>query len=216
LETQIGDFLGCGVNLLVVVSVEFVIKNPLGLVDLFDIFSDTGADESVLEPTVGSFHFTFGLRGQGISDFDITIFQNLFPLRGGFIGKEVVFSPERIPSLDESEDAMGVYVVSVRESMAQDHGLEGQDMGPAGLLLDQNSVEHESAIIIQRCDKIPFFFGSGSPEMMRGVMLDQFPNIMGYDFPIMGRLFGFLQIEPMLFSPVNNRRQGNLLMVGNP
>ncbi len=112
MEAEIGDFLGCGVNLLVVISVQFVIKNPLGLVDLFDIFSDTGTDESVLEPTIGSFHFTFGLRGEGISDFHITIFQNLFPLRGGFIGKEVVFPPEGVPSLDESEDAMGVYVVS--------------------------------------------------------------------------------------------------------
>lgn len=101
-----------------VISVEFVIKNSLGVFDFFDVFSNTGADESVLEPTVGSFHFTFGLRGQGISDFDITIFQNLFPLRGGFIGKKVVFSPERIPPLDEAEDAMGVYVVSVRESVA--------------------------------------------------------------------------------------------------
>jgi len=43
--------------LLVVISVEFKIKDPLGLFDLFDVFSDTGADESVLEPTIGSFDF---------------------------------------------------------------------------------------------------------------------------------------------------------------
>lgn len=79
-------------------------------------------------------------------------------------------------------------------------------MGPAGLLLDQNSVEHESAIIIQGSDEIPFFLGGWCSEMMRGVMLDQFPNIMSYDFPIMSCLFGFLQIESMLFSPVNNGR----------
>ena len=45
LESQIGDFLGSGVKLLVVISVEFMIKNPLGLFDFFDLFSDTSADE---------------------------------------------------------------------------------------------------------------------------------------------------------------------------
>jgi len=32
----------------------------------------------------------------------------------------------------------------------------------------------------------------------------------------MSRLFGFLQIETMPFGPINNRRQGDLLMVGCP
>jgi len=61
LESPIGDFLGGGVKLLVVISVEFKIQNPLSLFDLFDIFSDTGADEPVLEPTIGSFDFASGL-----------------------------------------------------------------------------------------------------------------------------------------------------------
>ena len=123
-------------NLLVVISVEFMVKNPLGVFDFFDVFSDTGADESVLEPPIGSFHFAFGLRGQGISDFYITILEDLFPLRGGFVGPEVMFSPERVPSLDEAKDAMRVNIVCIRESKAKDDGLEGQDMGPARLLLE--------------------------------------------------------------------------------
>ncbi len=166
-------------NLLVVISVEFMVKNPLGLFDFFDVFSDTRADESVLEPTIGSFHFAFGLRGQGISEFYITILQDLFPLRGGFIGQEVMLSPERIPSLDEAKDAMGVYIVSVRESKAEDDGLEGQDMGPAGLLVEQSGIKDESTEIVKGSDEIPFFFGSGCPEMIRGVVLDQFSHIMG-------------------------------------
>jgi hypothetical protein len=141
LESEIGDFLGGGVNLLVVISVEFMVKNPLGLFDFFDVFPDTRADESVLEPTIGSFHFAFGLRGQGISDFYITILEDLFPLRGGFIGKEVMFSPEGVPSLDEAKDAMGVYIVSVRESVVEDDGLESQDVGPAGFLVEQNGIK---------------------------------------------------------------------------
>jgi hypothetical protein len=83
-------------ELLVIISVEFMVKNPLSLFDFFDVFSDTRADELVLEPTIGSFHFAFGLRGQGISDFCITILEDLFRLRGGFIGQEVVFSPEGV------------------------------------------------------------------------------------------------------------------------
>ena len=135
-------------NLLVVISVEFMVKNPLGVFEFFDVFSDSGADESVLEPTIGSFHFAFGLRGQGISDFDITILEHLFPLRGGFVGQEVMFSPERVPSLDEAKDAMRVNIVCIRESKAKDDGLEGQDMGPTGFLLEQSGIKDQTTEII--------------------------------------------------------------------
>jgi hypothetical protein len=52
-------------------------------------------------------------------------------------------------------------------------------MGPAGLRLEQNGVEHEPAIIIQRSDEVPFLPRGGGPEMMGGVMLDQFTDITG-------------------------------------
>jgi hypothetical protein len=162
-----------------VISVEFEVKNPLGLINFGDIVSDTGADESILEPTIGSFHFALGLRREGIGDFHIAVLQDLFPLRGGFIGEEGVFSPERIPSLDESEDAMGVHIIGVRESILKDDGLEGQDMSPAGFCLKESGIEYESAIIIQRSDQIPFLPRGRCPEMVGGVVLDQFPDIMG-------------------------------------
>ena len=127
MESQIGDFLCCGVKLLVVISVEFKIKNPLSLFDFFDVFSDTGMDESVLEPAIGAFHFAFGLRRQGIGDLDIAILKDLLPLRGGLVGEEVVFIPEGVSSSDESEDGVGVDIVAVRESILKDDGLEGQD-----------------------------------------------------------------------------------------
>ena len=179
MEPQIGDFLGGGVDLLVIISVEFMVKHPLSLFNLGDLLSDTGLNESILEPSIGSFHFSLGLRRKGIGDFHITILQDLFPLRGCFIGEQMVFSPEGIPSLDESKDAMGVYIVGVRESMAEDHRLKGQDMGPAGLLVNQSGIQEESAIIVQRSDQVPFLLGSGCPEMIRGVMLNQFSSIMG-------------------------------------
>ena len=52
-------------------------------------------------------------------------------------------------------------------------------MGPAGLFLDQNGIEHESAIIIQRSDEVPFLLRGGCPEMVRGIMLNEFSGIMG-------------------------------------
>jgi len=102
LESQIGDFLGSGVDLLVVISVKFMIKNPLGLFDFFNFFSDTSTDESVLEPTIGSFHFALALRRKGIGDLHIAILKDLLPLRDGLIGKEVVFIPEGVSSADKS------------------------------------------------------------------------------------------------------------------
>jgi hypothetical protein len=136
LKTKIRDFLGGGVKLLVIISVEFKIKNPLSLFDLFDVFSDTGADESVLEPAIGSFDFASGLRREGVNDLDIAILKDLFPLRGGLISQEVVFIPEGVSSPDKSKDGVRIDIIGVRESISEDDGLEGQDMGPAGLYLD--------------------------------------------------------------------------------
>jgi len=49
-----------------VISSEFLVENLLSLLDLGDIFSDTGSDEVVLEPAVGSLDFASGLRGEGM------------------------------------------------------------------------------------------------------------------------------------------------------
>jgi len=136
LKTKIRDFLGGGVKLLVIITVEFKIKDPLSLFDLFDVFSDTGADESVLEPAIGSFDFASGLRREGMNDLDIAILKDLFPLRGGLIGQEVVFIPEGVSPPDKSKDGVRIDIVGVRKSVSEDDGLEGQDMGPAGLCLD--------------------------------------------------------------------------------
>ena len=123
-------------NLLVVISVEFVVKNPLGLFDSFDVFSDTGADEVVLEPTIGSLDLTSGLRGEGMDDLHIAVLGDLLPLRGGLIGEEVVFIPEGVSSADKSEDGVRIDIIGVRKSIPKDDRLQGQNMGPAGLCLD--------------------------------------------------------------------------------
>jgi hypothetical protein len=206
LKPQIGDFLCGGMDLLVVISVEFMVKNPLGLFHFSDILSDTSSDESVLEPTIGSFNFASGLGRKGVNDLDVAILQNLLPLRGGLIGQEVVFIPEGVSSPDKSEDRVRIDIVGVRESILKDDGLEGQDMGPAGLGLKQDGIEHESAIIIQRSDQVPFFPRGRCPEMVRGIMLNEFPDIMGQDLSIMSAPLRFLEKEAMPFGSTDDGR----------
>jgi hypothetical protein len=179
LEAKIGDFSCGGMDLLVIIAVEFMIKNPLGLVDFGDILSDTGSDEVVLEPTIRSFNLASGLRRKRVNDLYIAILQDLLPLRGGFICEKVVFIPEGVSSPDEAKDGMRIDIVGVRESITEDDRLEGLDMGPAGFFLDQNGVEHESAIIIQGSDQIPFLLRGGCPEMVRGIMLNELSSITG-------------------------------------
>jgi hypothetical protein len=148
LEPEVRDFLCSGMDLLVIISVEFMVENPLGLFDFVDILPDTGSDQSILEPAIGSLNFTSGLGRKGMNHLYIAILENLLPLRGGLIGQKVVFSPEGVPSLHEAKDTVGVHIVGVREPMVEDHCLEGQDMGPTGLLFDQNGIKEEPAIII--------------------------------------------------------------------
>jgi len=136
LKAEIGDLLSGGVNLVMVISSEFLVENLLCLLDLGDIFSDTGADESVLEPTIGSFDFASGLGRKGVNNLHVAILQDLFPLRDGLVSQEVVFIPEGVSSSDKSEDRVRIDIIGVRESISENDGLEGQDMGPAGLCLD--------------------------------------------------------------------------------
>jgi hypothetical protein len=109
--------------LVVVISAEFLIKDPLGLLDIGDILSHTGSDRSILEPTIRSLNLPSGLRRQGIGHFYIAILQNLFPFRGCFISPQMVASLDRVPPLDKSEDRVRIDIIGVRKSIAKDDGL---------------------------------------------------------------------------------------------
>ena len=135
---------------MMVVSLEFLVQDPLSLLDLGDIFSDTGSNEVVLEPAIGSFDLASGLRREGMDDLYIAVFEDLFPLRGGFIGEEVVLIPEGVSSPDKLEDGVRVDIVGVRESVSKEDGLEGQDMSPSGFFFDQSGIKDQPAIIVQR------------------------------------------------------------------
>ena len=73
LKSEIRDLLSGGMNLTVVILVEFLVKDSLGVFDLGHIFTDTGSDEVVLEPTIRPFNFTSGLRGKGMSNHHIAV-----------------------------------------------------------------------------------------------------------------------------------------------
>ncbi len=174
LEAEVRDLLGGGVKLAVVIAKAFLVQDFLGLLDRGHFFADTGSDKPVLEPAVRPFDFASGLRGKGMDHLYIAVGQDLFPLGGGFIRQQVMFSPEGVSSLDKAKDGVGVDVVIIREAVSQNHGLQGQDMGPAGFLPDQDGIEEEAAVIVQGSNQVPFLLGCRCPEMMGGVMLDQF------------------------------------------
>jgi len=193
------------VDLAVVVSMDFLAKNVLGRFNIGDIFSDTGSNQMVLEPTVRPFDLAFSLGRKSVSDFDVAVLQDLFPLRGGLIGQKVVFSPDGVSSLDKSEDGMRIDIVGEREAIAKDDGLESLDVSPTGFFLDQGSIKEEPTMIIQGGDEVPFLLSGGCPEMKGGVMLYQFTDITGQDFSVMGGSFGFLEIKSMFFGTMNDR-----------
>jgi len=118
LKTKIRDLLGSGMNLLVVISMEFLVQDPLGLFDFSDIFPDAGSDESVLEPAIGSFNLASGLRGERMGDLYIAVLEHLFPLRNRLIGEEVVFIPEGVSSPDKTKDRVRIDIIGKREPMA--------------------------------------------------------------------------------------------------
>ena len=118
LKSKIRDLLSGGVNLAIVISSEFLVKDLLSVLDLGDIFSGTGTDEVILAPAIGSFDFASGLRGEGMDDLYIAVLEDLFPLRGGFIGEEVVLIPEGVSSPDKSKDGVRIDIIGEGETMA--------------------------------------------------------------------------------------------------
>ena len=49
-------------DLVVVISVEFLVEDSLCVVNIGDILPDTGSDQSVLEPAIRSLDLASGLR----------------------------------------------------------------------------------------------------------------------------------------------------------
>jgi hypothetical protein len=73
LKTDGGDFEGGGVDLAVVVAMDFAIEDGLGLTDISDVIAAAGANQVVLEPAVRALDFSFGLWGKGVDDLDAAV-----------------------------------------------------------------------------------------------------------------------------------------------
>ena len=98
--------------MLVVVALTLKVKDPLSVFDLLDIFTDAGADEMVLEPSVRSFDLAFGLGGEGVDGFDKAVFNDHLPLRIDVVGKFLKTHVSLISSFDITKDGMAIGVIS--------------------------------------------------------------------------------------------------------
>ena len=98
-------------ELFIIVMVAFVVKNALGVVNIFDIFADAGANQMILKPAVRAFDFSFGLRRERVDRFDGTVFDNHFPLRVDVVGKLLKTVVSLVTSFDITEYGMTVGVI---------------------------------------------------------------------------------------------------------
>lgn len=179
LETAVRDFTCSGVNTAVIIIMDFLGEDLVSRCDRGDIFADTGTDEMVLEPAVGTFDFTFGLRGEGIDWLDATVDQDLSPLGIGFIGEAVMSGMEFVTAPDESKDRVAVDVVGVGVTIAQGQSLQGFYVSPDSFAFHEFGIEEIAGEVVERGDKVPLDGSCWSPEVVRGVVLDEFPGIAG-------------------------------------
>jgi len=73
-------------------------------------------------------------------------------------------------------------------------------MKPRGFGFEEVAVEDTAAVIVQRGDEVPLFLGGGSKEVMGGIMLDKFADVVGQHLAVVSCFFAFAEIEVVLFS----------------
>jgi hypothetical protein len=166
----------------------------------------------ILQPPVGPLDLALGLGGEGIDRFDATLQDHLLPLRIDRIGGALILV-DRIAAPDEAEDGMAVDVVRVGIAVAQDEPLHRVDVHPDGLLRHELREEEVPTEVIQRGDQVPLLLGCRRPQVVGGVMLDQFADVAGQHLPIVGLARATGQIEAMPFGPVDDGREGGDLAV---
>jgi hypothetical protein len=84
-----------------------------------------------------------------VDNFDLTVIENLFPLGIDIIGDFMVGTPEGVSLLYESKYGMRVNVISIGKTIGQDNSLQGRDMVPTGLRLNEVGKKHVSAVVVQ-------------------------------------------------------------------
>lgn len=206
LKAKVWDFFRSGMDSLVVVLMDFLGKDLVGRGDIRNILPDTGAHQMVLDPAVGAFDLTLGLRRECIDRLNTALGHDLFPLGIDVVSKTEVPGVELIAAANEPKDRVAVDVEGVGEAIAQNQTLKRFDMCPDCLGFHQVSIEEIAGEVIQRGDEVPFDLCSRSPEVVGGIMLDQLADVAGEDFPIMHLMRAPGLVEAVLLGPVDNRR----------
>jgi len=111
-EPDSGDFSCCGVDLLVVVAIDFVFQDRADFFDGGEFFIGTGAHDAILQPAVWSFDLAFSLRRESVGNIYSQDSHHLAPLCFCLIGLEHMFAPEAVSALDEAKDPKAVHVVA--------------------------------------------------------------------------------------------------------
>jgi len=111
IEANAGDLTGSGVDLVVVVAIDFVVQDAPNFFQIGDVLQSTSADNAVLQPAVRAFDLTFGLRRESIGDVHTHQAHDLAPLRIDGIRLEHMVAPNAVALLDEAEDAQVVHIV---------------------------------------------------------------------------------------------------------
>ena len=73
-------------------------------------------------------------------------------------------------------------------------------MGPGGLLVPQIPMQNPTAVIVDGGDEVPLGLCQRGPQMVGGVMLEQFSHIVGQDLPVMSLWRRPLLVIPIFFA----------------
>jgi len=103
-KTDRGDFSGGRMDLVIIVALDFFVQDRASVRQGGDVFQGAGADNPILEPTIGSFDLAFGLGREGIDNIHPEQAQTGASLGIDLIRFENVFAPQAIPVLDEAEN----------------------------------------------------------------------------------------------------------------
>ena len=143
-------------DLVEIVALDFLLEDATYVFQGGEPFESTGADDPILQPTIGALDLALGLRRKGVGHIHTQQAHDLTPLRIDVIRSQDLLVPDAVPALDEAEDAQIIHVVLQRQSIGLHQALCGPDMGPGGLLGYEISIEQQAAVVIDGGDQGPF------------------------------------------------------------
>ena len=159
-------------NLVIVIAVNLQTKDLPGIRNIFHPFTKTPANQTILEPSVGSFNFSLSLRREGIRNANTQITCDLFPLRIGVISEKGMLFSQAIPSLNKPENGMAVHVIRMTHAINDCNVFQGKDMCPCCFSIEQIGIQNISAIVIKTGYEIPFCFSVRCKLVVGRIMLD--------------------------------------------